>query len=277
MIAFIFYINRVFTLVFDVLCWPLGFLPLMGSMAAISLLTGVIMVWIFGKVSNQDAIRRIKDKIRANLLAIWLFRDELGVFFRVQTRLMGWTLRYMAHSFIPMLIMLVPVLFILIQLNLRYEAASLEKDQTTLLKVVFEKPEDAMAVPLSLEVSEGLDVETMPVRIPSTGEVAWRLRAVEPGIHTVTVVGPEIRLDKEVQVAASWGPVSVMRTSEFASALLYPGEALIPGDLGIRSVKLVYPSREMTILGFSVHWLVAFFVLSIAFGFMVKGFFDVEV
>ena len=44
------------TPVFDLVYWPFRALPPMWAMATISLLSGVAMVWIFGKVSDQKTI-----------------------------------------------------------------------------------------------------------------------------------------------------------------------------------------------------------------------------
>ena len=48
-------LNRVFTLLFGVVYFPLKWLGPFWSLLAISGLAGLLLVWIFGKVSNQDA------------------------------------------------------------------------------------------------------------------------------------------------------------------------------------------------------------------------------
>ena len=45
----------------------------------------------------------------------------------------------------------------------------------------------------------------------------------------------------------------------------------------VRSVEVLYPSRTLTAFGVRVHWLVAYLVLSVAFGFAFKGVFKVEI
>jgi len=42
------------------------------------------MLWIFGKLSDQDTIHEIRDRIRGNLLGIRIFGDEIGTLFRLQ-------------------------------------------------------------------------------------------------------------------------------------------------------------------------------------------------
>jgi hypothetical protein len=40
---------------------------------------------------------------------------------------------------------------------------------------------------------------------------------------------------------------------------------------------VAYPHRELRFLGITVHWLIAFFVISVAAGFALKGAFGIEV
>ncbi|GAG02027.1 unnamed protein product, partial [marine sediment metagenome] len=72
-----------------------GFSPFV-ALLLISLVTGVVMLWIFGAVSNQKAIKRVKDKIKAHLLEILLFNDSLKMVFRAQGCVVGYTFKYMA-------------------------------------------------------------------------------------------------------------------------------------------------------------------------------------
>jgi len=46
------------------------------------------MLWIFGKVSNQDAIHKVRDRIRGNLLGVRIFGDEIGIMFRLQGKIL---------------------------------------------------------------------------------------------------------------------------------------------------------------------------------------------
>jgi len=55
-----------------------GMTPWIG-MAVISLVTGIFMLLIFRLTSNQKGIRQVKDKIKAHLMEIRLFKDNLGL------------------------------------------------------------------------------------------------------------------------------------------------------------------------------------------------------
>src|SRR5690606_4672696 len=86
-----------------------------------SAVTGIVMTYVFGKTSNQKALRQAADTIRAQLFAVKLFKEDLLVTFQCQLRLLRSTGRRLLHSIPPMLVMLVPLLLLLTQLAMRYE------------------------------------------------------------------------------------------------------------------------------------------------------------
>src|SRR6266480_683832 len=105
-------LNTILNFLFDLVYWPLKWLGPFWSMVAISWLGGIFMVWIFGKVSNQDAIQRTRDRLSAELIALRLFKDDLRIFFGIQYQVLAWTLRYLSHSLVPMMILMVPFIMI---------------------------------------------------------------------------------------------------------------------------------------------------------------------
>ena len=61
------------------------------------------------------------------------------------------------------------------------------------------------------------------------------------------------------------------------NAFLYPQEPPVPGDSVIESIHVDYPHRELKFFGLTVHWLIAFFIISVVAGFALKGVFGIEV
>ena len=89
---------------FDLVFLPFLSLDPMWGLTVVSLLVGVLMLWIFGKVSDQNAIGLIRDRIRGNLIGIRLFGDDLGMLFRLQGTIFRQTLTYLRYAMMPMLI-----------------------------------------------------------------------------------------------------------------------------------------------------------------------------
>ena len=130
----------------------------------------------------------------------------------------------------------------------------------------------------SLEANNGLRVETPPLRIPLAKEVDWRIRANAFGKHTLWVEVPGHRLEKTLIVSDKLIPVSPRRTLDsFWNALLNPTEPPIPEDSPVEEIEVHYPARTIPILGWEMHWIVVFFIISILSGLALKGFFQIEI
>ncbi len=269
-------LNAILTAVFDLLCRPLETIPPVWALTLISLGAGVLFVWVFGRVSDQPAIRARRDRIRGNLIGARLFRSDVRVVLRLQSRILWDTLGYMQRTAIPMLVLLIPVVLLLGQLNLRFAARPLQLQETAVVKV---RVRDAsrLAGRLSLEAPAGVVVETQGVRIAAAREVAWRVRATEAGQHVLMVNAGGEAVAKTLIAGADWTAVSRVRTGGSPlAALLSPGEPPLPTLRTIAAVEIAYPPLELVVLGWSVHWLVAFCALSLGFGFALKGLLGVE-
>ena len=133
-------INRLITGFFNLLFWPLAPLPPLLALTVVSVFAGAVMVWIFGRVSRQEQIRGIKDRIRGNLFGVRLYQHELGVVFRLQKQILADTARYMGLSLAPMLVLLIPMSLIMIQLNLHFASRPLRPGEQAVVRVSVADP-----------------------------------------------------------------------------------------------------------------------------------------
>jgi len=85
---------------------PIAVLPGWLSNAIISAVTGVCLLVIFKYTSNQNAIGKIRDNIKANLLALKLFRDSISVTLHAEVRIFKGALLLLVHAIPPMLVMI---------------------------------------------------------------------------------------------------------------------------------------------------------------------------
>jgi hypothetical protein len=272
-------LNNVVNFLFGLVYTPLKWLGPSWSIIGISCLSGILLVWIFGKVSNQAAIKRTRDRLSTELIALRLFKDDLRVFFGIQFQVLAWTLRYLRHSLVPMIILMVPALIILIQLNLHYGSRPLRVGEQTLVKV---KLRDLSALArgaeISLEAPVNLKIETQSVRIEEMKEVCWRVRGALPGRFDLIVNDGNVSVKKNAAVGGPWEGVSSVRTAaHWLTSLLYPGEAPIPSHSNIASIEIVYPELDIFILGLRINWLILFLVLSLGFGYAFKGVLGVQI
>ena len=270
MTTLIYTINQGMEMVFSVLLWPFRMLAPIWGLAFVSLLTGIFMVWVFGRVSNQQGISRVRDRIRGNLLGVRLYQHDVPVVLRLQGRILRDTFTYMNHSLVPMLVLLIPMLFILVQLNYSFGFRPLFPGEVTLLKATFSDPA-VLGKELRLEAPDGIEVETPALRIPVSREAAWRIRVKAPGSHSVKLWVGDESFEKGIQVGENWGPISPLRSTHLTDVLLYHGEGPLPASAQVSSLELAYPPLSIQLLRWEVHWLVFFFVASIVAAFAFKG------
>ena len=80
-------LNSILTALFDTVYAVLGLGPRWLSLVLLSAVVGVIALIVVRYCSNQAAIGRVKDDIKANMLSLKLFKDELRVVLKAQARL----------------------------------------------------------------------------------------------------------------------------------------------------------------------------------------------
>jgi len=255
-------------------------------MILISFLTALLMLFVFRFTSNQKGIRQVKNKIKAHLLELRLFKDSLSLSLKAQGNILRYNLKYIGYSAKPLLVMIIPLILILVQLNLWFGYDALIPGQKTVLKVKLEEGNSPLNINLAIEPSSGFDIETPPLRIEEEREINWRLNAREKGVHDLILIATNQRLTKKVSIAqkqlSKISPLKVRRN--FIDELLNPGESPFSGDLPIKTIELKYPAKNMNLFGWNIPWLwsippwlVIYFALSIIFGFAFKGIFKVEI
>ena len=277
MVVFVNSIQAVLTPIFDVICWPFRTLAPIWALSIISCGSGVLLVWLFGRISDQERIRAVRDRIRGNLLGVRLFRRDVGIVLRLQLQIFGDTFRFLRLAAIPMLIMLPPMVLILTQLNLRFAVRPIETGESVVV-TAHVRESAALERHIALQPPVGVTVETPPVKIPATGEIAWRVRVAKPGVHSLLVQVGDETLVKEIVGGPGWGAVSQRRADrDTLDALLYPGEPPVPAGHVIEAVEVGYPPLELSVAGMAVDWLVGFILLSMAVGFACRGLLNVEI
>lgn len=253
-------LNPVCCVIGDGVYAALNLLPVWAGLTIASALLGLVVLIAFRYTSNQTGIARAKDAIKANLLALKLYKDDLRVTFLAQWRLVKAVGRLQAHMLKPIAILALPMLLVIAQMGVRYQWRPLHEGEQTLIRVrvaVGQSPAE-----ITLEPSEGIAVEVGPV--PGGGEAVWRIRAGKPGVHTLRFRAGEHSVDKELVVGDEFTRVSAERVAaQWTGQLLHPVEPRIPRDAGIDSIVIAYPGRPSWFSG-ADWWLLTFFVISMA-------------
>jgi uncharacterized membrane protein (DUF106 family) len=264
-------VNGLLRPAFDFLLLPFRSLPPIVGLLVVSLVASIGMLLVFKATSNQKKLEAVKRQIHACLFEIRLLSDDVPAILRAQLEILRHNFNYLLLSLVPMLWMLVPLVLVIAQLQFHYGYRGLAPGQDFIVKVRLKEPTSTRPA-ASLEAPRGLTVATPAVWIPGERELAWRLRAQEWGDYEL-----KLRLgDKEYLKTAQVSKEVRRRSPErlepgFLNELLYPAEAPLPGESPIASIALGYPEDSVSLLGWHVQWLVAFFILSVAFAFALRG------
>ena len=259
--------------VWDLVMRPLVWLHPWVAMLVISLVTSVVVLFVYKYTSNQKAMLRVKDRLKASFLAFSLYRDSLRVIVFSSLRILRDNFHYMALNIVPLLVMIGPVLVVMVQLDGWYGHSPLRSGDEALVKAQVDGHliEDGV----SLDVPSGLTLTAPPVRIPSENEVVWRLQALREGEHTVTLRLGETAVEKVVHVGAGTRRVSMKRhAGGFLDAFFHPGEKRID-EAGVRAVSVAFAPAEMSLFGWSIHWIWVFLVLTLVLAFALRDLFKV--
>jgi len=272
-------VNLVVGRAVDLVLWPFRGLSPWFGLVVVSFLTALLMLEVYKLTSNQAAIRGAKDRIKAHLLEMRLYKDNMRVTLGAQAGILKANLAYMAANLKPLAVMIVPLVLILARLSLWFDRAPLRPGEETLVKVGLAASADPLSLDLRLELPPAVEATAPAVRIPDEHEVVWRIRALAEGRGRILLRAGDSTIEKTVTVGG--GPLTsvsaVASRGSFAKRVLYPGEPPLPGGTPVRTVEVLYPAKRLAAFGVGVHWLVAYLVLSIAFGFALKGVFKVEI
>ena len=266
-------LNPIGTAVGDVVYSLLGPFPVWLGLTVISAVTGVVMLIGFRRLSNQAAIGNVKDEIKANLLALKLYKDELRVTFQSQARLLWAIVRLQRYVLTPVLWMALPMLLALAQMGIRYQWRPLRPGERTLIKMRF-APGAGKSAEGSIEPHAGLAMEVGPV--PGGDLCVWPIRGGVPGRHTLRFHIADETIEKELVVSEAFERVSALRPSgRWTDQLFHPVERRLPAESKVRSIEILYPSVDSWVHG-ADYWVVYFFVVSMGVGLVLAPVFRVR-
>jgi hypothetical protein len=264
--------NRIITFLFNIILWPFSELPPVWGLLFASILTGFLMLGIFKKVSNQNGIRRTKDRIRAHLLGLRLYQNDPRASVQCAGNMLWQNLRYLGFAIQPLLIMMIPVLLTIFQLNARFGRRPFHTGEQGIVSACLDAESNTKT--LTLNPGPGISIETPALWSQQDHSLSWRIRALHRGQSTLMVGG----IGKAVWVEDRGRTlVSAVYTSGDVHTLLYPGEEAIPDSGHIKCVTVDYPRLTFDWAGIHFHWFILFLIFSIISGYALKKPLGVEI
>ena len=201
------------------------------------------MVVVFRYTSNQKAIGRAKDGLKAHLLAVRLFQDQLPVVLSSYGNILRGTGSYLRLTFTPFLIAIVPMTFLIIQMDRYLGSMPQQPSHPFLIEARASTPE--ILDQMELRLPDGLVSSAPAVHVPKEKLVVWRLEAKQAGEYDVHIEVNGQSESKRVVVSSAIERLSPVRLrGKLWERMLSSAEPALPDSSLIQSISVDYPERE---------------------------------
>ena len=259
------------------------FRPLAGAMAAMpgwlsnlifSGIVGVLALVLFKYTSNQDAIGKVRDNIKAQMLAMKLFKDSMAVTLKVQGNMFKGAFLLLFHALRPMLLMIIPFSLVLAQLGLWYQSRPLTPGEQTVLSI---EVDPGVIGDVKLRSLPGAKIIAGPVTAIDKNEINFNVQATEVGTHEIVFQIADQTFTKEMVVGEGLVRISPLKPgADIGKMLMYPDEKPFAADSPVKSISLNYPDRISMTSG-TDWWIVYFFVMSLVVALIFKPMLKVKI
>jgi len=258
---------------------------------ALSLVVGLVMVVLFGYTSDQKAIGIAKDQLKAHLLAVRLYRDQIPVVMGSYGKILRGTGRYLKLAFEPLLYVIVPITLLMVEVDRYLGQTPIAVNAPFLLTVHFDghkggianignedtNTSDALSN-ATLELPPEISTTAPPVHIVAENEVVWRLAGAKDGNYTLKISGNGPSVGKAVCIGGVLPRISTVRLrGKFWERMFSSAEPAIPQDSSIESISINYPDRDISVAGYAMNWIWMFFILSMVAGFVFKELLGIQI
>jgi uncharacterized membrane protein (DUF106 family) len=268
-----------FQLIFALLTSPLAIV------VVLSLVIGLLMVVLFGYTSDQKAIGIAKDQLKAHLLAVRLYRDQIPVVMGSYGKILRGTGRYLKLAFKPLLYVIIPITLLIVQIDRYLGATPISANAPFLLTAHFAGQQSTGQTtggdPLNdvtLDLPPEITMTAPPVHIPAENEIVWRLAGSKEGKYEMKIAAGGQTATKAVCVGSDLPRISTVRLrGQFWERMFSSAEPALPENSLIQSISINYPDRNIEIAGYGMNWIWLFFILSMVAGFIFKELLGIQI
>lgn len=242
----------------------------------VSLVVGLVMVVLFGYTSDQKAIGIAKDQLKAHLLAVRLYRDQIPVVMGSYGKILRGTGRYLKLAFMPLLYVIIPITLLMVQID-RYLGQTPLPPNAPFLLTVHKATADTLN-DVTLELPHEVTMTAPPVHILASNDVVWRLSGSKVGKYEVKIAARGQSVSKTVSVGNDVPRISTIRLrGKFWERMFTSAEPALPEDSPIESITINYPDRDIDVAGYGMNWIWMFFILSMVAGFIFKELLGIQI
>jgi uncharacterized membrane protein (DUF106 family) len=241
----------------------------------VSLVIGLVMVVLFGYTSDQKSIGIAKDQLKAHLLAVRLYRDQIPVVMGSYGKILRGTGRYLKLAFMPLLYVIIPITLLMVQIDRYLGQTPIPANAPFLLTV--HASGDALN-DAALELPPEITMTAPAVHVAAENEIVWRLVGLKDGRYEVKIAAGGQSVSKSVSVGTDLPRISTIRLrGQFWERLFSSAEEALPANSPIESISINYPDREIDVAGYGMNWIWLFFILSMVAGFIFKELLGIQI
>jgi uncharacterized membrane protein (DUF106 family) len=255
------------------------YIPLTSPLAIVvvlSVVVGLLMVVLFGYTSDQKAIGIAKDQLKAHLLAVRLYRDQIPVVMGSYGKILRGTGRYLELAFKPLLYVIIPITLLMVQVD-RYLGATPIPVHAPFLFTVQAASNDALN-DVTLDLPRQIVMTAPPVHVMAENEIVWRLVGSKEGKYEVKIAAAAQSAAKAVCIGSDLPRISPVRLrGQFWKRIFSSAEPELPENSPIESISINYPDRNIEIAGYGMNWIWLFFILSMVAGFAFKELLGIKI
>src|SRR5277367_6504605 len=151
----------------------------------VSLVVGLVMVVLFGYTSDQKAIGIAKDQLKAHLLAVRLYRDQIPVVMGSYGKILRGTGRYLKLAFKPLLYVIIPITLLMVQIDRYLGQTPLAPNAPFLLTV--HTAAGGGLNDVAIDLPPEITMTAPPVHVPASNDVIWRLAGSKEGKYEMKI------------------------------------------------------------------------------------------
>lgn len=253
-----FTLNRIVTVLFDVLLAPFGEHRTAGLLFA-SGLCGALLALLYHATSDPARIRRARDLFKARVLEMRIYPDDLVLLTRALLGAIAAQGSYLRAAARPIVLVALVAVPMFVQVEARYGRAPLGSGDRSLVTASLKPDLDVRSVPTSLTAGDGVVVDPKSVRAPAAREVVWRVDVARAGTHPL-----ELRAFDRVyrfDLAAKQGSRAIgreRRSGSLSDAALHVGLPALGKDSPLARVRVLYREADYRLFGGRLSWLGVF-------------------
>jgi len=249
----------------------------------VSLVVGLLMVVLFGYTSDQKAIGVAKDQLKAHLLAVRLYRDQIPVVMGSYGKILRGTGRYLKLAFKPLLYVIIPIILLMVQIDRYLGQTPIAVNAPFLITVHLSDQYVSSLTPgalnsVTLDLPPEITMTAPALHISAESEIVWRLVASHEGKYEVKVAAAGQSATKSVCVGSDLARISSVRLRGHSWERMFSSaEPALPENGPIQSISINYPDRTIEIAGYGMNWIWLFFILSMVAGFIFKEILGIQI